>query len=294
MQIDLSIIIVNYNTQDLTCDCIRSIKENTKNLRYEIILIDNNSSDGSIEAVKNKFKDVIIIKNSTNLGFSKANNQGIQKAKSDAILLLNSDTKLNDNSIKKALDYLKKADILTIRIKSYDGKNQQAGGYGPNLFNLLCWAFFLDDLPGVNRLIKPYQISDLSFFDADHEVDWVIGAFFMTKRNIFDKIGLLDENIFMYGEEMEYCRRAKDAGFKIKYFAGPEVVHYGMGSSETGEGAILGEYKALKYFFHKYGTNFSRAITNLIIKSSIALRVIIFSIIDREKAKIYEKAYQVN
>jgi hypothetical protein len=294
MQIDLSIIIVNYNTKDLTCDCIKSIKENTRDLKYEIILVDNNSNDGSVSAIKKNFKDVIIIENTENLGFSKANNQGIQKAKSDEILLLNSDTKLNDNSIKKAFDYLKKADILTIRIKSYDGKNQQAGGYGPNLFNLFCWAFFLDDLPFMNRLIKPYQISNLSFFDTNHEIDWVIGAFFMTTRNVIDKIGLLDENIFMYGEEMEYCRRAKDAGFKIKYFAGPEIIHYGMGSSETGEGAILGEYKALKYFFQKYGTNFSRVIAGFMIKSSIVLRIIIFNIIASEKAKIYEKAYQVN
>ena len=290
MPVDLSIIIVNFNTRDLTVNCIKSVINNTKDLRYEIILVDNASADGSLEALS-KF-DIKIIRNSQNLGFSKANNIGIKEASGKAILLLNSDTKTHNNSIKEAYLKLKEADILTVKIKGEDGKNQQAGGFGPNLFNLFCWAFFLDDIPGLNRFIRPYQISDLSFFNQDRKVDWVMGAFFMMKRQVVKRIGVLDENIFMYGEEMEYCRRARDDGFKIKYFSQPEIIHYGMGSSESGEGAILGEYRALKYFFSKYGNKITNFIIGVIIKLSIILRIVMFSLFDKNKARIYEKAYK--
>lgn len=291
MKVDLSIIIVNYNTKDLTTSCIKSIMEFTKGFNYEIILVDNASTDGSVEEIEKL--DVKIIKNKKNLGFSRGNNQGIQIAQGQAILLLNSDTKIYNNAINQALDKLKEADILTVRIKSEDGKNQQAGGYGPNLFNLFCWAFFIDDIPFLSKLIKPYQISNLKLFNEDRQLDWVIGAFFLMKKEVVGRIGGLDENIFMYGEEMEYCRRARDAGFKVRYYSEPEIIHYGMGSSETGEGAIIGEYRALKYFFKKYGNLLSNFFLNLIIKMSIILRIVIFSFSRPHKAKIYAKAYKL-
>lgn len=292
MKVDLSIIIVNYNTKDLTVGCIKSVKKHTKGLNYEIILVDNASSDGSVEEIEKL--DVKIIKNKKNLGFSKGNNQGIKISKGHAILLLNSDTEICDNAIGLALDKLKEADILTVKIKGKDGKSQQAGGYGPNLFNLFCWAFFIDDIPFLNKLIKPYQISNLKFFDQDRRLDWVIGAFFMMKKEVVEKIGGLDENIFMYGEEMEYCKRACNVGFKVRYYSEPEIIHYGMGSSETGGGAILGEYKALKYFFKKYENGLSNFVLRLIIKVSVILRIAIFKLINQNKAKIYAKAYQIS
>lgn len=299
---DLSIIVVNYNTKEMTQDCLTSILENTRGLNYEIILIDNGSSDGSAAHFNNFFSSprresapaFKIIKNNTNLGFSKANNQGLKIASGRAILLLNSDTKICDNAIGEAVKKLKSADILTVNIKSEDGKNQQAGGFGPTLFNLCCWAFFFDDLPLFNKLIKPYQISDLHFFDRDENVDWVMGAFFLMKKEVVSRIGLLDENIFMYGEEMEYCRRARNAGYKIRYYAAPSIIHYGRGSSESGEGAIIGEYRALRYFFRKYESGWQNLILKVIIKISICLRILIFSILGNPRSKIYEKAFKLS
>jgi hypothetical protein len=290
MKVDLSIIIVNYNTKDLTISCIKSVQEHTKGLNYEIILVDNASDDGSIEEIKKL--GVKIIQNAKNFGFSKANNQGIKIARGDTILLLNSDTEIHNNAIGLASEKLKKADILTVKIKSENGENQQAGGYGPNLFNLFCWAFFIDDIHFLYKLIKPYQISYLNFFDQDRQVDWVIGAFFMMKKAVIEKIGALDENIFMYGEEMEYCRRARNAGFKIRYYSKPEIIHYGMGSSESGEGAIIGEYKALKYFFRKFQPSWQNYILNFILRSSILLRIMLYNFKGSSKAKIYAKAFK--
>lgn len=304
--VELSIIIINYNTKDMTRNCIESVVEHTTGLNYEIILIDNASSDGSAEYFENfcfgsdraarlaaRQVPCHYIKNTKNLGFSKANNQGIKIAKGAAILLLNSDTKICDNAIGEAVLKLKTADILTINIKSENGKSQQAGGFGPTLFNLFCWAFFIDDLPIFNRLIRSYQISDLSFFEKDEKVDWVMGAFFLMKRKVVEKVGMLDENIFMYGEEMEYCRRARDAGFKIRYYHEPSIIHFGMGSAESGEGAIVGEYRALRYFFQKYEDEWQNFILKIIIKISICLRILIFSLIDRPKSKVYEKALKI-
>ncbi len=292
MGIDLSVVIVNYNTKNLTIDCLESIFNHTHKINFEIILIDNNSTDNSVENIKRKFQRVRIIQNSRNVGYAKANNQGIKAAKGKSILLLNSDTKIIfDKTLEKAINYLKKADILTINIQSPNGRNQQAAGFGPTLLNLFFWAFFLDDLPIIRDIVKPYQISNLSFFNNNHQVDWVIGAFFLAKRDVFEKVGLLDEKIFMYGEEMEFCRRVREKGYKIGYFSTPSIVHYGMGSAESSDSAIIGEYRALKYFFQKHEVKWKNYILNAIIRISIILRIIIFSLIGNSRLKNYEKAY---
>jgi GT2 family glycosyltransferase len=294
--IDLSIIVVSYNTKDLTQKCIESIVKNTHKISYEIIVVDNASTDGSIEKIRNsKFEirnPIVIIENKTNLGYAKANNLGIKAAKGKAYLLLNSDTLILENAIDKAYEHLKEADILTINLKNEDMTNQQAAGFGPNLFNIFCWAFFIDDLPFLGKMIHPYQISDKSFFNKSHQVDWVMGAFLMMTSRVVEKIGFLDEKIFMYGEEMEFCKRAKLKKFKIMYFAVPSIIHFGMGSAESSEGAVLGEYKALRYFFSKNHTILTSLIINQILRMSIIIRVIIYSALGSIRAQIYAKAFK--
>lgn len=294
--VDLSIVIINYNTCEMTCECIRSVINNTHELNYEIIVVDNGSTDNSQKELNQFYKifnNFKLIKNRENLGFAKANNQGIRKASGRAVLLLNSDTEIVDNSIFAAYQNLDKADILTVRIRGQDGTNQQAGGFGPTLLNLFFWAFFLDDLPILRKLVKPYQISDLSFFEKDQNVDWVMGAFFMAKKKIFREVGMLDENIFMYGEEMEFCRRARKEGFKVRYFCEPSIIHFGMGSAEAGDSAVVGEYQALKYFFKKFEPEWKSVVLYGIIKASIVLRAIVFGLFGIKKAKIYEKAFRL-
>lgn len=297
--LDLSIIIVSFNTDKLTQACLESIIKNTTKISYEIIVVDNGSKDKSIESLNNlktknsqSAQEIKIIENKKNLGYAKANNIGIKAAKGKAILLLNSDTVILPSAIDESYEHLRNADILTVNLKSPDMTNQQAAGFGPNMLNIFCWAFFIDDLPIVPTLVHPYQISDKSYFEKNHQVDWVMGAFFLMKRKVFESIGLLDENIFMYGEEMEYCKRARDNGFKIMYFNRPSIIHFGMGSSESSEGAIIGEYKALKYYFHKYYSGQKEILLKIIIKMSIIIRVAVFSLINRDRSKIYEKAFK--
>jgi GT2 family glycosyltransferase len=302
--IDLSIIIVSFNTKDLTKNCIESIIANTHKISYEIIVVDNASNDESVEEIRNsKFSakggsasggkirnEIKIIENNKNLGYSKANNIGIKAASGKAILLLNSDTLVLPNSIDQAYKHLEEADILTINLQNEDRTNQQAAGFGPNLFNIFCWAFFIDDLPFLGNLIHPYQISNKTYFNTSHDVDWVMGAFFMMKKEVWEKIGMLDENIFMYGEEMEFCHRARVAKFKVMYFASPSIIHYGMGSSESSENAIVGEYKALRYFFNKNYSKMSSMIIDILLQISIGIRVIIYSALGSKRAQFYAKA----
>jgi GT2 family glycosyltransferase len=310
--IDLSIIIVSFNTKELIKNCIESIIKNTNKISYEIIIVDNASNDGSVEYLNDISRDkspagqrfaagnagrrlvptIKVIKNNDNLGYAKANNLGIKAAKGKAHLLLNSDTLILAGSIDKAYEHLKKSDILTINLKNEDMTNQQAAGYGPNLFNIFCWAFFIDDLPFLNRVIHPYQISNTSFFNESHPVDWVMGAFFMMKREVVEKIGFLDEKIFMYGEEMEFCHRAKLKKFKIMYYSAPAIIHFGMGSAESSEGAVVGEYKALKYFFSKNHSLLTVKIINVLLKMSIVIRIIIYSVLGSKRTQIYAKAFQ--
>lgn len=293
MKPDLSIVIVNFNTAAMTADCLQSIIDHQQNLKLEIILIDNASFDESLTLFKSKFgQKVKIVENQENIGFAAANNQGSKLAHSDNILFLNSDTLIIDNSLSKALSHLKEADLLTVKIKSKSGENQQAGGFGPNLFNLFLWAFFIDDLPNVHRIFKPYQISNLNFFNREQELDWVIGAFFLIKKSVFEKVGGFDENIFMYGEEMELCRRVKQSGFIIKYFPDCEIIHFGNGSSGGDrKNAIIGEFTALQYFFQKHGSKKVVGIVKLILKAAAGLRAVLFRMLKMPNFEVYEKIF---
>src|SRR3972149_2509597 len=158
---DLSIIIVNYNTKELLLDCLGSIKKNTKKISYEIILVDNASTDGSVEILRRlKSPDVKVVLNRENFGFSKANNQGIKIAKGRYVLLLNSDTKVQDSILTEMIEYMDenpKTGVAGCALKNPDGSLQATGGYFPTLFRVASWMLFFDDIPLLDKLIKPFH-----------------------------------------------------------------------------------------------------------------------------------------
>src|SRR5258708_2970093 len=180
---DLSIVIVNYNTAQLTKDCITSIKKFTKNIKYEIILIDNASSEGiQVEGLK-------IIKNKENVGFGGANNQGIKLAKGRYILFLNSDTLLIENSLEKLVEWMDEkpgAGALTSGLLDKNKNLQTNGGDFPNLARVFIWATFLDDIPGLSRIFGSYHLSvevpiSNSIYKFDHKQGWISGAVFLIR-----------------------------------------------------------------------------------------------------------------
>src|SRR3972149_594788 len=160
--IDVSVIIVNYNTKDMTGECIKSVMEKTKGITFEIIMIDNASPDSSAEALLplTKKYPLKIIANKDNKGFGGGNNQGLKIAQGNYLLLLNTDTLLKTNVIKDMIDWMEahpKVGISSCALKNRDGTLQGTGGYFPTLFKVFAWMSFLEDIPGLDSLIKPFH-----------------------------------------------------------------------------------------------------------------------------------------
>jgi GT2 family glycosyltransferase len=300
----LSIIIVNFNTKNLLRKCLSAVEADLEydllDKKCEVIVVDNGSADASCEMIEKKFKNVKLIRNHKNTGFASANNTGIKRAKGEYVLLLNSDTEIKKGAIFqmfKVLDNDNKIGVVGCKLRNYDNSVQQSFGYFPNLFKVFLWMSFLDDLPFFPKLIKPYHVTDLSLYDNFHEVDWVSGACFMFNKELIRKAGLMDENIFMYGEELEWCFRIKKAGYKICFIPDAEVIHSKGASAEKDNrnAGIIEEFKSLIYFYKKHKSPIEEATVKYIIKYGALLRIVLFAIIRKYNFRIpaYVKTIKV-
>lgn len=297
--IDLSIIIVSYNSKDFILECLRSVKRWTKGITYEVIVVDNGSKDGTTELLKNgkteKRKNIEfhLIENEKNAGFAGGNNVGIKKAKGRHVLLLNPDTKLVDNSIKKMVEWMDehpKVGIASCKLIYEDGVVQSTGGFFPTLPRVFLWATFIDDIPFIQQIFGSYHPHTyLGFYDKERELDWVTGAFFLISRKVIDGIGLLDEDFFLYVEELEYCMRAKELGWKVGYSPQTQIIHY-VGKSGTKEGTVIQELSGLKLLYKKHFSPIDQLILRVFLIVGSLVRALIFGIIDSNRGKIYARA----
>ena len=202
----LSIIIVSYNSANYLRTCLSSIYRelnHDKNLHKstEIIVVDNASQDNSIGLIKERFSQAILIVNKQNLGFAKANNQGIMKAQGKFLLLLNPDLELGNKSLSQILDVIEKnpnVGVTGCKLINSDGSIQPSSGYFPNLGRILLWMTFIDDIPFLSHLLKPYHVESKSFYSQEQKVDWVTGACMLVRSDAVVKAGIMDEQIFMY------------------------------------------------------------------------------------------------
>jgi len=296
---ELSIIIVNFNTRQLLFNCLKSIFTETKNISYEVIIVDNGSTDDSLSFVKKHFPQVKIITNKKNLGFAKASNQGVTIAKGKYLLFLNSDTLILNKAIEKSLKFIIKnpqINILGCRLLNKDRSIQPSIGFFPQLKQLFLMMFFLDDIPFINRLMKPYQQSRIDFYCKTQEVDWVTGAFLLLSKKVINKIGGFDEDFFMYNEEVDFCYRAKKEGFKVWFYHEPEIIHLkGKSSQEGFKTAVLGEYQGLEKFYKKYQSSLANQQLRFLLKFGALLRIVVFGILkqDKYKQKTYEEAFKL-
>ncbi|MBI4067691.1 glycosyltransferase family 2 protein, partial [Candidatus Gottesmanbacteria bacterium] len=281
--------------------CLDSIFQNTSKeflKATDIIVVDNSSGDGTQEMLKKEFKNITIIENKENVGFAKANNQGIRKAKGEFILLLNSDTLIGRDSLEKSLDYIKSQEnigVLGCKLTNTDGTLQYSAGYLPNLIKISLWMEFIDDIPFINRLLHPYHIDYPEFYDMSQKVGWVTGAFFLIRKKALDKIGFLDQNLFMYGEELEFCFRLKQQGWDIVYYRDAKITHH-KGSSGVGSiSGLVEEFAALKYIWKKHYPHWQYPILRLQLKFGALLRLLLFGIIlgKVELKDIYAKAFKL-
>ncbi len=223
---DLSIVIVNLNTKDLTVGCIRSIEKEVKNMSFEVLLTDNGSNDGSVEAFQNIKKEKFwknrftLILNDTNTGYAKANNQGIKKAKGKYILLLNNDTIVHKDALQNLVKFAEDtsdAGVIGSKLLNIDGTLQMS-----------CFNF-----PTIGNAIKEYFLNEKGLFDKfapsgkyPTTVDSVVGAAFLITPQAKKKVGILDERYFAYFEDIDYCRHAWKNGLKVYYLPSSVITHY--------------------------------------------------------------------
>ncbi len=230
VMIDLSIIIVNWNTKDLLRDCLTSVRQHTTGLEYEIIIVDNDSSDGSPDMVRADFPDATLIANPDNRGFAAANNQAIAVALGRAVILLNSDTELTENSLEVLYRFLNSRDEIGAvggKLVYPWGAPQWSYGYAPSLCRML-WI----TVSGLLRI--PWGRKPAAVIPAEgepaHPVEYIVGADLMVRKSVLDQVGLLDESFFAYFEETDLCTRIRQAGYPVWYTPQTRIVHR-IGSS---------------------------------------------------------------
>ncbi len=232
----VSIIILNYNTFQLTCNCIQSINEFTSGITYEIILVDNNSNECSADLFKEKFPNIILVKSIINGGFAKGNNLGITEAKGEFILLLNSDTYLTEDAISKTYLSSKSINqngIFSCRMTYPDGEIQHTA----RRFRSIRWELL--DLFRIVLYILPYsaraQLMLGKYFNSDFSTtcDWLNGAFFMFPKFILNKLPnqKLDERFFMYGEDHLWCWQFGKLGYSSYFLHEATIMHINNGST---------------------------------------------------------------
>jgi GT2 family glycosyltransferase len=251
---DLSVIIVNYNTCELLKQTVQSVIENTSIIKYEIIVVDNASNDNSFEMIKRDFSNVKLFRNDANLGFSKANNIGISHSQGRYVLLLNSDTIVLKDCLEKCVHYMDnhlEAGALGCKVALKDGGLDHACKRGfPTPQASLYYLLKLNKLFPNSKRFAAYDLSYLSD-DEINEVDSLTGAFMMVRREAIDRVGLLDEQFFMYGEDLDWCLRIKEDAWNVIYYPEVQIVHYKGASSKKKRIKTIYEFHRAMYLFYK-------------------------------------------
>jgi len=252
----LSIIIVNYNVRDFLHHALVSLQKAMKGMKGEIIVVDNASDDGSIEMVRRRFPAVQLIPSKSNLGFAKANNVGLKRARGKFILLINPDTLVQEDTLRVMLRFFEEnhdVGLAGCKILNPDGT-----------FQLACrrsfprpWAAFtkmvgLSALFPTSRLFGRYNLTYLSP-DETYEIDAVSGSFMMVRREAYEQVGGLDEDFFMYGEDLDWCYRIQRAGWKNYYVHTTQIIHYkGESTKRSNLNEIRTFYQAMHLFVQKH------------------------------------------
>jgi len=226
---DVSVVILTYNTQDLALDCIESVVNASDGLNVEIIVTDNGSTDGTVEAIRQKFPNVVLIENKKNLGFSGGNNRGIEVSRGRHILVLNPDTIVRKEALKLTMEYADshpECGMVGCRVLNPDGTVQKSWFAEWTLFQAIWEAFGLQLIAPLSRIDGRLTFSRLV---PDHPVavDRLLGCFMWMRREAVDKVGLFDERFFLYCEEEDLCRRIRDHGLQVHFYPTPEIAHLG-------------------------------------------------------------------
>ena len=280
----LSVIIVNYNVKHFLEQCLRSVMDALEGIESEIIVVDNNSVDGSCQMVEDRFPKVELMANKENTGFSRANNQAISIAKSEYILLLNPDTLVEHDCFRKCIDFMDgHPDTGGLGVKMLDGKGQylpESKRGIPTPWVSFCKIFGLTALFPHSSRFAGYYLGHLANTETQ-EIEVIAGAFMFLRRTALEKAGLFDEQFFMYGEDIDLSVRIRQSGFKNYYLPETKIIHYKGESTKKGSlNYVKLFYKAMLLFSKKHFSGRQNQLFNFTINLAIYLRAFL-SIVSR-------------
>ena len=248
---DLSILIVNYNTKGFLRNCLKSIYENIHGINYEIFVVDNASSDGSSEMVEKEFPQVKLIRNKENVGFSKANNQASKRATGEYFSLLNPDCLVKKGTLRKIVQFMNEhleVGVVGCKIVNPNGRIEFSADKSLNLFTEFSLKF-RKKLAGSNCYFDRLLTRN---YNKLREVDWVIGAFLIVRSKVYREVQGMDENYFLYFEEIDFCKRIKKRGWKIYFNSDCEVLHlHGRSMATEAKEKISRIYRESQLYYYK-------------------------------------------
>ncbi len=297
----VSVIIVSYNTRDITVKSIKSV-QNSKGFNkgeIETIVIDNNSPDDTVAYLRKNYPDVKVVANKSNVGFGGGNNQGARIASGKYLLLLNTDAFLGVDSLRVMVDIMEKRDdIVSVgpQLRYLDGSMQLSGGYLPTPMRVMAWMWWLDKLPLIKKFFPtPYHVFDLNWHAKDQYPEWLMGACVLFRKDEFLQAGGFDDKIFMYAEEVELYRRLAESLHKKVFFTSKtQVVHMGGASSKKANAfRLMYELKGIEYIYTKHYPNLWWFVRGVIF-IGVVLRLIVFSLIPSRHEAIaeYQKYFE--
>jgi GT2 family glycosyltransferase len=279
----LSIIIVSYNTEKLLDNCLKSIYNSDFPAGdFEVIVVDNASNDGSPEMIKKRHPGVRLIENSINSGFAKANNAGIRIARGENILLLNSDTEVSPDVFLKMREFMTEhphTGASTCRLVLSNGKLDPACHRGfPTPLNSLAYFSGLDRIFPGSKLFGGYHLTYLNL-SKPHEIDCPSGAFFWTTKSVIDRVGLLDEDFFMYAEDIDWAYRIKKAGYQIWFNPEVTVTHFKKQSGRNHTDRVrkinteIMFHESNRLFYRKHLQQTNPGVVNFLVEAIYNIRI---------------------
>lgn len=273
----LSIIIVTCKVRELLWHCLKSLKIATKNIDYELWVIDNASLDGTAQMVKEKFPYINFMELENNIGYAKANNLAINKCLGEYILFLNPDTIIFPDTLHTMLELMDKnkdIGVSSCKVSLIDGKLDLACRRNfPTPLDLLYKRFGLSNLFSSSKIFAHYNLLYMPQ-DQAYDVQSVAGVFMLTRKEIIKQVGGLDENFFMYGEDLDWCFRVYQAGFRIYYYPKTRIIHHkGASSKKLKKESLIQFYKSLKILYDKYYASQNNKFYNFIVYSFLNFRI---------------------